>query len=60
MATDAERRDCDGREWAMMAKTCGTCRFFVVDEDWGTVCRKSRTDVDEDSETCPRYTEVSE
>lgn len=44
----------------VMAETCGSCRFFVADEDFGTVCRKSRTAVDEDSEACPRYTEVSE
>lgn len=42
------------------AETCRMCRFFVVDEDQGTVCGKSRTPVDEDAEACPRYTEASE
>ena len=43
-----------------MDETCGTCRFFVVNEDWETICDKSRTLVDEDTEACPRHTEVSE
>ena len=49
-----------GGEGAVMDETCGTCRFFVVNEDWETVCDKSRTLVDEDTEACPRHTEVSE
>ena len=44
----------------MADEVCGTCRFFVSDEDYNSVCDKSGHYVSEDTESCPRYTKEGE